>query len=349
MCLNKLPAVLLKVPGATMHRYMQQYPYASGPDEAHNRQCLEILRASITFRNATHTAVIPEEGEASFSDEELRRATVFLTSLGQSPRNITRTRDDFVWRVKPISPHVRTVLSLGCGDGSELAVLRVILPHARIDAIDWVQKISPRGVQELGVNFEVADFNDLLSVQKRQYDVIFTNHVLEHLYDPDATLQGLRQWLQPGGVLVSALPLDADPQRPYVHDMMRLLESPDRIRLTDLDLIDLGHPWKTNLEDVCSTMHQAGFSKVRLLQRTLHVSRMTPGGHAACRRMTQWGRMAGSLVFGLPRTALKLHGDAPLRARKILYGLETRLLVGRSRLKNLLAPEVLAVATNSTA
>lgn len=140
--------------------------------------------------------------------------------------------------------------------------------------------------------------------------------------------------------------LDADPRQPYVCEMLRLLASPEQIGLEDLDLVDMGHPWKTNLADLTATLLHAGFRDIQLLQRSRHVSRLTSGGLAETRRIACWGRAMGTLMFWLPRKALQLCTQPPLRARKALFGFEKRMLVGRSRLKNLLTPEVLALATN---
>ena len=40
------------------------------------------------------------------------------------------------------------------------------------------------------------------------YDVIMSNHVLEHVRDVCGTLERLRQWLKPGGRIVLKLPID---------------------------------------------------------------------------------------------------------------------------------------------
>lgn len=339
-------AVLLKIDDPDLQLYMQQYPYATGPDESRNRHCLEALRTAVRLRPAATPPPQPAEGAATLTAAERDRLDRLFVQLKIHPHRWPAFLNDYAWRVKPIAKDATRVLSIGCGDGSELVALRAVLPTACIDAIDWTQKISEESLRRLKIRLQVANFITLLSTEARQYDVIFTNHVLEHLYDPDIALKNMRQWLRPGGTLVSALPLDADPQRPYFRSMMQLLRSPTQIKLQDLDLVDAGHPWKTNLADLNATLLNAGFNDCRFLQRSRHVSRLMSGGPAHVRRMAMLGRLASAIVFGLPRRAISLWSEPPLGARKALYGFEKRLWVGRSRLKNLLVPEVLVIAKN---
>lgn len=136
-------AVLLAIADTALQRYMQQYPYGKGPDEARNRCCLDSLRKAIRLRPVLTPAPQPAEGTVTLSGDEHRRIVQLFTQFGTPQRHLPAVVNDYAWRVKPIRSDAASVLSIGCGAGSELVALRAMLPAARIDAIDWTQKISP--------------------------------------------------------------------------------------------------------------------------------------------------------------------------------------------------------------
>ncbi len=195
-----------------------------------------------------------------------------------------------------------------------------------------------------GVTYEIANFVDTVATESRQYDAIFSNHVIEHLFNPDETLRQLRQWLAPGGVLVSALPLDADPDRPFVGEMLQLISKRESVSLLELDRIDLGHPWKTNLADLLHTLGAAGYVDVKMFERPDHLSRLCPGDRDEIQQRRKTGEILCRAVFGPLRALLRLVPGAPFWTRKLQFALESRVWFGHHRLKNLLAPEVLLVA-----
>lgn len=272
------------------------------------------------------------------------RSTELLRVLGRTAAQIPQLLSDYGWKISGIPADARRILSIGCGDGSELAVIRAAFPDVRIDAIDWECQVAPAGQIALNVTVETANFIEDLTRETRQYDAIFSNHVIEHLYHPDETLRDFRRWLAPGGALVSALPLDADPDRPFIESMLKLLQQEPPISALDLDRVDFGHPWKTNLADLRRTLQAAGYETVELFQRADHLSRFRRGTRAENLSARRRGELLCSAAFGLPRSLLKLIPGAPYPIRKSLFALESRCWFGHAQLKSLLAPEALFVA-----
>jgi len=94
------------------------------------------------------------------------------------------------------------VLDFGCGNGGMLRLLS--------EKVACAEGLEPNPAAR-----EVADTTgcrlyaaiDELPGEPR-YDVIVTNHVLEHIRDVCSTLEALRPVLKPGGLLVAKLPLD---------------------------------------------------------------------------------------------------------------------------------------------
>jgi SAM-dependent methyltransferase len=328
---------------------VQRYPFATGPDEGLNRRCVDELQTSLILRNPPAQAGGVQNSQVTLPAGWEERSRELLQVLGRSPAEISGALSDYGWKVSAIPVSAERILSIGCGEGDELAVIRAAFPKAELHAIDWECKVSPAGLAALNVTFETANFLDRLEIEQREYDAIFSNHVIEHLFDPDTTLRQLRNWLTPGGALVSALPMDADPDRPFVGDMFDLLARPKAISGLDLDRVDLGHPWKTNLADLRHTLTSAGYSSVELFQRAEHLSRMCAGDRAANQRRRQRGELYRGLVFGPFRALLKFVPGAPYSIRKLLFAIEGRCWFGTARLKNLLAPEVLIQAIKGAA
>lgn len=93
------------------------------------------------------------------------------------------------------------ILDIGCGDGALLRFFKRRLRHARITGLDSsvkaVQVCIESGVPARVVDIETADAFDAES----RYDLIVMNQVLEHLRDPRAVLNRIRELLDVGGLL----------------------------------------------------------------------------------------------------------------------------------------------------
>ncbi len=77
-----------------------------------------------------------------------------------------------------------------------------------VDAVIYPEKLRKVGLRKedvLVVNLESPDF-DL----PRDYDAAVLLHVLEHLFDPEATLQKIVRRIRPGGVLIGGSPVLPD-------------------------------------------------------------------------------------------------------------------------------------------
>lgn len=103
---------------------------------------------------------------------------------------------------KPLLRPTDAVLDFGCGNGG---MLRLI--DGYVDRAEGLE-VNPHAAataRALGLTVH-ADLAGLSAVSA--YDVVVSNHVLEHIRDVPGTLEALRACLKPGGRLVLKLPID---------------------------------------------------------------------------------------------------------------------------------------------
>jgi SAM-dependent methyltransferase len=177
----------------------------------------------------------------------------------------------------------KNVLVIGCGKGEELLFLCAVLTQARITALDYRDELSPALKQATGVRLIVGNMNEILPRLGQEFDLICSNHTLEHLYKPAETLAKLVSVLRPEGALISTLPMDGMSSNRFLTDVRKVVDRKNSHPL-DVVYLDAGHPWKTNPVDLVATLLEAGFESPRLYQREQHLSRVANGGERQLRR-----------------------------------------------------------------
>lgn len=97
----------------------------------------------------------------------------------------------------------RRLFEIGCGDGNFLAVMRA---RGWDVAGSEVHGSAVRVARDRhGLELHVIGFDDF-RIPGGSYDAVGAYHVLEHLYEPRAVLQGIRDALSPGGVFHLQMP-----------------------------------------------------------------------------------------------------------------------------------------------
>jgi len=102
------------------------------------------------------------------------------------------------------APNASRLLDVGCGFGFTLDYWQ----HAVGGEAVGVEPsaFGRLGAKMLGVNLHVALLADVPSLQTRQFDVVLSSEVIEHVPDPAAFVRELQRHLAPGGTLVLTTP-----------------------------------------------------------------------------------------------------------------------------------------------
>ncbi len=176
-------------------------PVLIGPDRAHQvagsfRIC-QCLECGLLYQNP-RPAVSSFQSIYPSSYVPYQPATTIARPI---LRELTRT-SDLIGRLQPAGGRL---LDIGCGSGAFLQTFRQqrpgwevqgIEPDAHAAALVRQQQLA---VQEC--RLEDAD------LQPASWDAVTMWNVLEHLPDPQAMVQRVRQLLRPGGLLYLAVPL----------------------------------------------------------------------------------------------------------------------------------------------
>jgi SAM-dependent methyltransferase len=341
--------LLLAIRDGKLQEYMQTHPFLDGPDERLNRACLTALRSNLRPRRLSGTAAYakPLETERLLpSKEVLSRVDELLHAVDAAPGFRQHLVGDYGWKIQFVPEHSKKILAVGHHTGHELLFLRAAAPQAEIYAIDWVDRTDPRILDLVGA--KVFDGSLLHELQnfKEEFDLIFSNHVLEHMYDPDLAIKILAACLTPGGRFLCGLPLDGSPGDVFEEDWRRWARDAN-LRRVDMGHIDPGHPWKTSVTDIMATFGQAGMRDVQVFCRPNHLTREIALSIESLRRYRKHGRMLNKLLFGPLRTLIHItfRDSPPPFLLKCLFALERRTWFGSNRFKNAQSLEVVAFCT----
>jgi SAM-dependent methyltransferase len=336
-----------------MRAYLQRYPFAMGPDREMNSRGLEAIRRCFALRAKSSDVSVQSDAAAvvRFMPEEtklpkeiLSRVHALMDEAGVPNEKRANLIDDFGWEAKLIPPGSRDVLIVGCGGGMELLFLRAMLPDAKLTAVDYGDSLTPELKKATAVRFYPGDLNEILYSFEPEFDLVFSNHTLEHLYSPDQMLATLFGLLQEDGALISTLPMDAMEGSPFLDKVAEIAKRRE-FHPIDAVYLDAGHPWKTNPADLRATLLGAGFAKVEMYQQAEHLSRFIAAPQDKFHQRKNVGLKLHALFFGVPRAiARTLFGSPPAILVRVLLAVERRVWFGANMLKNLYTEEACVVA-----
>ncbi|UUU21827.1 class I SAM-dependent methyltransferase [Streptomyces sp. DSM 40750] len=122
-----------------------------------------------------------------------------------TPRSLAQARM-LAKALGPATRNTRTVLDIGCGDGTAAATAAPLLTGHRIIGVDWSQDALRRARTRVpyAIRGELADGG--LPFRSESADAVLFSEVIEHLVDPDSALDEIHRVLRPGGHLMLSTP-----------------------------------------------------------------------------------------------------------------------------------------------
>lgn len=337
------PAYEIHIEDPAMQLYLQHWTYITGPDQQGNLAARRAIRQCLRRREswtgpAPVTLLSPEQ--TLLRPEEIERLRAFFRELRYDPARQERLIRRFGWHANLVDRSIDNVLDIGCGDGMELLFLRAVLPQAKITAVDFVDRLTTTVRRLTDVNLIVGDVNANCRALPSGFQLIYSNHTLEHVYTPDALLRTLFGMLAPGGSLISVLPMDADPNAVFQDKLTKIAESGASIHPLDMVYLNAAHPWKTNPADLHRTLSGAGYDRVMLYQR--NQTRSAQARAAAAKRLE---RVLCALSFGafraVARPLLPEQARITTQISRVLHAAERRVWFGTGKLRTRYAQEIL--------
>jgi hypothetical protein len=213
----EMPAYQFRILDSELQAYLQTYPFMDGSDLKKSTKARKAVLENFLVRSAginTEVSLLMPD-QTNLASEERMRAEEMLVALGVDASRQHFLFNDFEWKASRVPRSAKNVLVIGCGDGMELIFLRAVLPGAKITAMDYNDKLSPQLKEMVRPIFLQGDISRILDTLAAEYDLVSSNHTLEHLFTPDETIQKLYRLLVAGGSLMAGMPMDGKPGTPF--------------------------------------------------------------------------------------------------------------------------------------
>jgi len=106
-------------------------------------------------------------------------------------------------------------LEIGCGWGTLAKVVKDKF-NCEVNVIEPSKLAAKVAAGHFGLNVFQGNFNDFIAQghNNKKYDFIYSYHVFEHISDPNAFLEKVKNILEPNGKLLLALPNTLNPEQP---------------------------------------------------------------------------------------------------------------------------------------
>src|SRR5262245_50152762 len=334
-------ALQIAISDKDVQAYLQRHPFGIGHRADFNQTVLANLRRFLQIRPESPASdwQVTDSARLDLTPEERGSVRNWFERLKVHESQRSWAWRSLAWKVSRIPRDSRSVLSIGCGGGIELILIRALLPQANLVAVDFDDKVPPEVKAAIELRFHKTHFNDFLAGNQEQFDLVFCNHVLEHLFEPEVTLGLVRRSLRPGGSLIAGLPMEGCSDGVFASAMRRMASKPAALHALDSGALDAGHAWKTNPADLKATLEKEGFSEIRLhLRKTQN------------RLIDTVTRKVGIFLyvcsFGAARESLKVLSPGAMSDGLVrcFIAAERRCWFGANRLKNRFAKEILVQA-----
>lgn len=157
----------------------------------------DIYKAYATYYTHSPTSGV-RSLHSNFMSTMLRllvNAVTSLSGLGKERRNVTNMH------LNELSPG--RLLEIGCGDGEFLDRMKGF--GWRVEGVDFDVKAACAAKEKFGIEVKVGRLEDM-HYPEGSFDAVTLRHVIEHVFDPIATMREVCRILKPGGTVVVLTP-----------------------------------------------------------------------------------------------------------------------------------------------
>ncbi len=105
--------------------------------------------------------------------------------------------------LKRINP--KKILELGCGEGSLALEIKKLLGNVEIYGLD-LSEAALRLAEDKGIITRKADLNEKIPFRNNEFDLVFSNQVIEHINNTDLFFQESLRVLKKGGYFIVITP-----------------------------------------------------------------------------------------------------------------------------------------------
>ena len=110
------------------------------------------------------------------------------------------------------------VLEIGCGTGETLGYIKKMYPNSHVCGIEYVASVAEKAKPELSVICGDVE-NMEIPFEEESFDYIVCGDVIEHLRDPEVTIEKLKRFLKPNGCIIASIPNLM--QAEVIYDLLR--------------------------------------------------------------------------------------------------------------------------------
>lgn len=151
------------------------------------------------------------------------------------PRHINRQKHHRLYQLREIKKHVTAsaekpaLLEVGCGRGGFLvdAAAQGFDVYGIEPSITAVQEID--AINELkGKVYQGDIYNVPHELSNHKFDVIYSSHVIEHLYDLESALVSMEKLLAPGGIVYAEVPNQFSGLKPAISRALYAIKGSSR-------------------------------------------------------------------------------------------------------------------------
>lgn len=148
-------------------------------------------------------------------------------------------------------PEKSAIADFGCGTGDFLNALAFKNKQHQLLGLDQISRPASLASH---INYQQVDFNNKLSIPSNSFDLIISQHVLEHLTIPLLYFSEMVRSLKPGGFLLIEAPSDRSawlsfPRNQYLNTILSFYDDPTHV----------GRPWTPQAFYRLALYHQLDF------------------------------------------------------------------------------------------